>query len=166
MRRPVKAVDSREAARGFTLIEAMVTIAILVVLMAVVAPSFITFVASQRVKTSSFDVYAALMYARSEAIKTRSDVTVGPSPGNTNWSNGWVVQGASTLRTQDAIKGVIITSSNATLTYRLDGRLNTGDALLTVAAETNPDQAGRRCISVDTTGLPRTRTLRGTATCS
>src|SRR4051812_16603728 len=95
--------------RGFTLIELMVTVAVLVILLAVAIPSMSTFVSSQRVKTSSFDVYAALMYARSEAIKRRSNVSVVSA--TTDWSSGWTVQDdatAAVLRSQDATKGVVV----------------------------------------------------------
>ena len=162
--------SSRTSQRGFTLIEAMVTISVLVILLAVAIPSMSTFVASQRVKTGSFDVYAAMMYARSEAIKRRGNVDIVSA--TTDWSGGWTIvcpvptcTAQQTLRNQDALKGLTVTSSSATLTYRLDGRLTTGDALLQVASQNNTNQAGRRCVSVDTTGLPRSRTLTGSATC-
>ncbi|MEO6747501.1 MAG: GspH/FimT family pseudopilin [Caldimonas sp.] len=158
--------ESRRPQSGFTLIELMVTVAVLVILLAVAIPSMSTFVSSQRVKTSSFDVYAALMYARSEAIKRRSNVSVVSA--TTDWSSGWTVQDdatAAVLRSQDATKGVVVTASTATITYKLDGRLATGSALVEVASQTNSNQAGRRCLSVDTTGLPKSRTLTGSATC-
>ena len=165
MNAPLRRIGARAASQGFTVLELMITVVILAILLAVVAPSMSTFVASQRVKTSSFDVYSALMYARSEAIKRRSDVTV--TSASVDWSGGWTIQaGTSVLRTQDAPKGVTVTSTNATLTYRLDGRLTTSDALLVVESQTGVNQAGRRCITVDTTGLPRSRALTGTATCA
>jgi type IV fimbrial biogenesis protein FimT len=165
--------DGCRSDRGFTLVELMVGISVLAILLAVAAPGMSTFVSSQRVKTGSFDVYSAMMYARSEAIKRRAAAGVSIVASSTDWSNGWTVclgatypcATADTLRTQGATTGVVVTSSGATLTFRLDGRLTTGDALLQVAAQTNGNQAGRRCISVDTTGLPRSRTLQGTATC-
>src|SRR5580765_8341364 len=160
----------RATHRGFTALELMVTVAVLAILLAVVAPSMSTFVAAQRVKTSSFDVYSAMMFARSEAIKRRGNVYIGSA--TTDWSGGWKVCSAptctpaDTLRNQDEFKGVTVTASSATLTYGLDGRLTAGDALLAVQSQTNPDQAGRRCVSVDATGLPRSRVLKGSATCS
>lgn len=171
----MRPLEARRTKRGFTLIEAMVTISVLVILLAVAVPSMSTFVSSQRVKTSSFDVYAAMMYARSEAIKRRSTTGVSIVSATADLSSGWTIclgatypcAAADTLRSQDAPKGVTVTfiSGSAPLTYRLDGRLTAGDALLQVAAQTNTNQAGRRCVSVDTTGLPRSRMLTGTATC-
>jgi type IV fimbrial biogenesis protein FimT len=161
-----RAYCGRSAAGGFTLIEAMVTVSLLVVLLAIAAPGMGAFMASQRVRSGSFDVYASLLYARSEAIKRHSDVSLVAS--TTDWSSGWTVQDGSgnVLRTQDSLKGVIVTSSAAELTYRLDGRLTAGSALVVVESQTGADAAGRRCLTIDTTGLPRSRSLKGSATCT
>ena len=163
----MRAQRLRPRAPGFTLIEAMVTIAILVILLAVVAPSFSTFTYSQRVKTNSFDLFSTLNYARSEAIKRRVNVSVQAVSGD--WNNGWTVtDGTNTLRSQGAPKGIAVTSGsgNTALTYRLDGRLTSGDDGLLIAADNSSvaDKIGRRCISIDTSGLPRSRKLVGSAT--
>ena len=157
--------EHRSAQRGFTMVEMMVTVSVLAIMLAAASPSMVTFVASQRVKTSSFDVYSTLMFARSEAIKRRDNVSIVSS--TTDWTSGWTVQDASNnvLRSQDGPKGVTVTSSSATLTYGLDGRLTTSGALLTVESQVNPDTAGRRCLDIDTTGVPRSRALTGSATC-
>ena len=85
--------------RGFTLIEVLIVIVMIGVLLAIAAPSFVTFTASQRVKTASFDLYAALTFARSEAIKRRQAVTVAPAAG-TDWATGCMAMEGeiSTLR--------------------------------------------------------------------
>ena len=157
---------ARSSACGFTLIEALVTVAMLVILLAIAAPSMSAFLASQRVRSSSFDVYAGLIYARSEAIKRHANVTLVAS--TTDWSGGWTVQdgGGNVLRTQDPLKGVTVTSNAAELTYRLDGRLAAGSALVIVESQTGADTVGRRCLTIDTTGLPRSRVLTGSATCT
>ena len=158
----------RRLALGFTLIEMMVTVSIAAILLAVSVPTFRTFTYSQRVKTSSFDMHSTLMFARSEAIKRRADVAV--TAVSSDWNNGWTVTvGTNTLRSQDAPRGITVTSGVTTLTYRLDGRLSGGDASLLLAADNSSvaDAAGRRCIQVDTTGLPRTVKLAsGVTTCS
>ena len=60
--------------RGFTLIELMTTIAVLVVLALVAMPSFRQFVANQRVRNASFELMSALTLARSQAIVQNGDV--------------------------------------------------------------------------------------------
>lgn len=161
-----RAPCGRFSVRGFTLIELMVTITMLGVLLAIAAPSLAGFLASQRVRSGSFDVYAALVYARSEAIKRHANVSlVAPT---TDWSTGWTIKdgAANVLRTQETLNGLTVTSNVATLTYRLDGRLTAGSALVVVESQLGADRAGRRCLTIDATGLPRSRTLTGSATCS
>jgi type IV fimbrial biogenesis protein FimT len=142
----------------------MVTISVAAILLAIVVPSFRTFTLSQRVKAGSFDLYSTLMLARSEAVKRRANVTVTAVSGN--WNNGWTVSdGSTTLRGQDSPKGLTITSDATTLTYQTDGRLGSGSASYMELAATGNSAAGRRCMTVDPVGVPRSRVLTGSATC-
>src|SRR4051812_38092652 len=54
--------------RGFTTVELMVAVGIVAILAALAAPSLLAMIATQRVKTATFDLYSAMSYARSEAI--------------------------------------------------------------------------------------------------
>lgn len=134
----------------------MITIAVASVLVAAALPSFGRFVRDQRVKTATTDVYASIVYARSEAIKRGADVQVVPAAGTTNWAQGWtvrVVTGGDTLRIQDAISGVTLTGP-ATLTYRRDGRLSgTAVSLFNLSAP-NDATVSTRCVRVDPSGRP------------
>jgi type IV fimbrial biogenesis protein FimT len=88
--------------RGFTLVELMVTVAILVILLAIGAPQLQGFLAKRSVSTQA-DIFAsALRMARSEAIKRGQLVTICASDApeaaiktcngaSDNWSTGWVV---------------------------------------------------------------------------
>jgi type IV fimbrial biogenesis protein FimT len=148
--------------RGFTLIEALIVIVLAAILLSLAAPSFINFTAGQRVKTASFDLYAALALARSEAIKRRQTVTVAPQTG-TDWATGWTVKvGGTTLRVQDPLKGVAFSGATS-VAYRLDGRLSAGSTLgvLIKPASVNPS-VKNRCIRIDLTGLPKSTTTSGT----
>src|SRR5436190_17245748 len=102
-------------------------IVIMGVFLTIAVPSFVTFTSSQKVKTASFDLYAAMMFARSEAIKRRQTVTV--TPVSSDWKNGWTIStgavncvGGTALRTQDSLTGVVFTSASNCVEYRLDGR--------------------------------------------
>jgi type IV fimbrial biogenesis protein FimT len=160
--------------RGFTLIEALVVMTLVGVLLAIAAPSFVTFTATQKVKTASFDLYAALLFARSEAIKRRQNVTVAPNGGD--WKAGWtittVIGGvATTLRSQDSLSGVVF-SGDTSVVYRLDGRLTNPATSVSPPCTTalcvliQPQSADttipNRCIRIDPTGLPKSSTTSAT----
>lgn len=81
---------SRNAALGFTLVEAMVVIAIAAVLAGLGSSSFVWLMQSTRIRTAAFDLVADLDYARSEAIKRNAPVLVAPNTANT-WESGWTV---------------------------------------------------------------------------
>lgn len=165
-------VHSSRRHQGFTLIEALVVIVMVGVLLALAAPSFVTFTSSQKVKTASFDLYAAMLFARSEAIKRRQNVTV--SPVSSDWKNGWTITTPDpsitpidpaitiTLRNQDSLSGVA-TSGAASVVYRLDGRLNGGAILgVLIQPQTADPTISNRCVRIDLTGLPKTTTIPDT----
>jgi type IV fimbrial biogenesis protein FimT len=84
---------------GLTLIELLVTIAILAILLSIAVPNFITFVQNSRLIGQTNDLVTSLNYARSEAIKrgvrvsvcSRLDNTTCSSAGVFNWDAGWLV---------------------------------------------------------------------------
>lgn len=82
--------------RGFTLIELMVTIAILGILIMLAVPSFQALIASSRLTTATNDLIGAFAQARSNAIKVGNRVTVCMSANGTSctdtggWEQGWI----------------------------------------------------------------------------
>lgn len=86
---------------GFTLIEALVVIAITAILVAVGIPSFRTFTAGRSVDSHVAELSGALRLARAEAIKRGAPVTVcqtadpnadPPACANAaDWSTGWLI---------------------------------------------------------------------------
>src|SRR5512135_410213 len=91
---PLKLTPPRKQ-RGFTLTELMVTIVIVGILTSVAVPSFRSFIVSQRIKSTSFDLIAALNMTRSEAIKRNIIVIVTPTGGS--WLNGWTINYNNTV---------------------------------------------------------------------
>lgn len=146
--------------RGFTLIEAMVTVAVLVILLMVAAPSFRSFTEGQRIKNTASALASALTYARSEAIARRANVSV--TAASSDFANGWAIEapGPTVLRTQGNLGGVAVTATTTTVTYGLDGRTGaTFDA--TIKAPTGSSTTDVRCLSIDPMGTPRTRKTTG-----
>jgi type IV fimbrial biogenesis protein FimT len=95
--------------RGFTLVELMVTIVVLVILVSVAVPSFDNIRLSSRLNSYSTDLVAGSQVARSEAIKRNAQVTLCVSTNGTScattgqWETGWIViSGTQVIQKQPA----------------------------------------------------------------
>lgn len=145
--------------RGLTLMELIVTVAILAILVALAVPSFNAFLAKGRLSGAAEALAQDLQLARSEALRRNDDVRLSFSPGAA-WCYGSVAgttacdctQGSCTLRRVDNsdYAGVTITSvtfggNTATFTAR-QGLGNAG------AVEFNHPNAGTLRVSLGTTG--------------
>ena len=144
--------------QGFTLIELMVVVAILAILIGLAAPAFRDLILNQRVKNASFDVFASLVMARSEAITRNTNVWICSNSG-VEWKDGWTVKttdcAGTTIRAQDSYPNVSITGP-ASLSYNGMGRL-TGAATISLTA-TGVSVANSRCIDINASGRPVTKT--------
>lgn len=148
-------------ARGFTLPEAMIVVAIIGILAMFALPAMTSLLTTQAVRSSSYDLFADLIYARSEAISRGATVTVTGASG-TDWKRGWnitVDAGATTLRSQPA-SGAALTfvgSQNA-ISYERTGRATNAAevqfSIVPIDSGAQPHQ--KRCIKLDPSGRPRT----------
>lgn len=80
---------------GFTMIELMVTIAMLAILLGIGIPSFQSMFRNSRITTQTNSLVTSFALARSEATK-RGNVSICARSGNqcsgtTNWETGWLV---------------------------------------------------------------------------
>lgn len=74
--------------QGFTLIEMMVTVAVLAIIVSIAAPSFNGFFDRYRVKRAADTLSAFLINAKSEAIKRNKNVSAVITGSGTSWCVG------------------------------------------------------------------------------
>ena len=149
----VAALRPRGAQAGFTVTELMVVVAIVGIIAAIAAPDMAEMVRRQRVKTASFDIFAGLTAARSEAIKRNLSVQVTPVSGN--WVNGFTVMDANDrlLRSQGGWESMTMVGPNL-LRFNSAGRLSGagGPVQISIAAADVYGDYGKRCVTVEPTG--------------
>lgn len=143
---------TRSSADGFTLIELMVTVSVLLVLLTVAGPALSALIVTQQLKNAAFDLTASLVLARSEALTRNVAVTVAPANGG--WAQGWSVTDANgtVLRRQSAYPRIAM-SGPASLVFSSEGR---PDSTATPFALTSSEvtAANGRCVRVRLNGRP------------
>jgi type IV fimbrial biogenesis protein FimT len=139
--------------RGFTLIEMMVSLAIITILLVIAVPSMNALIRDQRVKAAAFDVLSTFAFARSEAIKRNANVVV--TPNAVDWGSGWGVQaGGTSLKVQTAITRISISGPAGAVTYQRDGRISGTVAPSFVVKSFDDATITARCVTIDLGGRP------------
>jgi type IV fimbrial biogenesis protein FimT len=82
-------MHSAQSSRGFTLIELMITVAVVALLLALAMPSFDDYRRSQAMASRISALHQDLVFARSEAVKLGGDVFV--SAKSNDFAKGWIV---------------------------------------------------------------------------
>lgn len=135
--------------RGFSLIELLIVLGIASLLLAVGVPAMKYLTDTNKIRSASYSILANINFARNEAIKRNSEVSIIP---DSEWNNGWNISADSTkLRTQQNINTVEIASTNSTITYDQDGRLTSGGTVTFTVDITN-SPAVKRCVTVELSG--------------
>lgn len=136
--------------RGFSLLELMITVAILAILAGIGFPSFQQLVASHRVRAATSAIYDALLIARSEAIKRNS--TAQFDYGGGSLAGGWtVVTGDGTIvHSQAPLPNASFDPTAPATAFNVRGRLTAGNAIEITASGTSLT----RCVRVDLSGSP------------
>jgi len=139
---------------AFTLVELMVTLAIIGILATWAVPAIRSMFMNNSMVSATNGLMADLIYARSEAVKRNSAVSICPSSNQTscilptsassdNWSTGWIIftdlnkdntvdPGDTVLRLGDASSGITITAYNdqAATTTATNGLIFSSEGIL------------------------------------
>ncbi len=129
-------------ARGFTLIELMISIAIVAILLAVAVPSFTEVILQNRMTSYVNEMLASVNYARTEAIKRGLPVRFTAVGGNL--AQGWCVHtgvacdGATALRRHEALDNMAAVVAFAFVEFDRRGMKSqpAGDVLLGIKPAT------------------------------
>jgi type IV fimbrial biogenesis protein FimT len=122
---------------GFTLVELMITLAVLVVLLAVAVPSMQEFTANNQLAATKSNFAAALALARTEAAKRGRLVVLqalGSGPTGNEFANGWEIavdddgdgavgSGETRVRKNAVALEKIKLGGDATVSFRATGAL-------------------------------------------
>lgn len=114
--------------RGFTLLELMVTIAMVLILAAIAVPGVSSMVQSNAISSYANTISTSLMLAKSEASKRSEVVNFQPE---IHWSDGWRVEESdgTLIRRFDGIPAAYAVSASAmSVGFRNDGSITTSTA--------------------------------------
>lgn len=140
---------ARESA-GFTTIELIVVVGILSVLAALIGPAMSSMVATQQVRSASYDLHATLNIARSEALTRNASVTVAPAEGD--WGRGWTITatGGTVLRRQSPYPRINV-SGPVRVVFNADGRPDTTATPFSVTSA-DANSSAYRCVRLRLNG--------------
>lgn len=161
---------------GVSLVELMVTLAVLGILAAVAVPAMSSLIDANRLAGTSSELTASLQLARSEAIRSRSRVTVcatadGASCGGADWSR-WVVRGVDNTTGNTVVlqssgvtsDSVQISGPGAGLVFRSSGLLE-DQGQLTVCVPGDSLSDNQRLITVMVSGTVISEKKSGGGAC-
>ena len=178
---PMSGIPSKQRDSGYTLVEILVSIAVVSILAAIAIPSFKYVTTSNRITTEVNTLLGDMQFARAEAIKEGRSVTVCEANntytacgGSTSWDNGWIVfmdlngdgvwqAGESILRTQKAFTSgdtfVADQAGTTGVTFNRLGYGATNSAVTTtiILHDSTAKPVWTRCLAITVVGQTTTQ---------
>ena len=115
----------RMTSSGFTLIELMVTIAVLAIIVGIAAPSISTQLANQRVKSTTANLNNALKEAKIESVIRRQSLTLKYDNNSISGGKINIAQGANIIASYSySTKSIIKPATPITITFEPSKRAN------------------------------------------
>lgn len=154
---------------GFTLIELMVTVAVLAIMAALAFPSFQGTLRSNRIATTTNELLASVSMARSEAIRsTRGGGVCSSADGKAcggDWNSGWLVwtdsNGNEALDDAEPViryvqpkARLLISGSDTPIAFDSRGRSASGEQEISLQPEGDIAEPAR-CLHISPAGQTR-----------
>ncbi len=164
--------------QAFSLIELMVTIAIVGILLLIGLPNMSDFIKNERLTSQINSLNSHLQFARNESVTRNSQVIVcSSSSGSTcsgNWKDGWIIfvdkdandslsDGDEIIKVHEALTGgtTLVSSGGSTIIYDNRGFSPNSSSTFSICDDRGASKG--KAISISNTGRIR---LGGTVSCS
>lgn len=149
--------------RGLSLVELMVTIAVLAILATIAAPSFLNMIRQYQLTSTANEVLGLVQYARSEAVKRAVNITVDIAGEDGSWS-AVVTDGTSDFRVFTASGRVSATPTPGSVVFDYLGRKDPLTPAASFAFVHESDGTLSRVLIVESSG--RSCVVKSGADCS
>lgn len=164
---------------GFSLVELMITVAVVVILAVVAFPNLQSLVANNRLRGQTDEMVASLQFARSEAVRRNARVDVCRTTNGTTcagavgpWTR-WIVvdtqpraggEAGGVLASSAANPAIAVSGSAARVSFRPTGMV-VAPVTLTVCVPTSVVAENRRVLSLLAGGAVNASKANGGGTC-